>query len=144
MSINYNLEIQFLKKVEDVNNVTNKREILTDDQIKGLLEKHPKIPKDYITYLQEIGSGNFRECKFKVQSLLFDLEDLGLEDHYELKSNIYFFGDNYCGDFSGFDFDNNDGNVVEFWHESGELYYTNKSFHNYIREQMQIDENENL
>lgn len=143
MSLQYNLETQFLKKVEDPNNITNKREILTDDQIKSILEKHPKIPKDYIAYLQKIGSGNFRECKFKVHHFLFDLEDIGLEDHYELKSNVYFFGDNYCGDFSGFDFDNNDGNVVEFWHESGELYYTNQSFHTYIREQMQIDENEN-
>jgi hypothetical protein len=37
--------------------------------------------------------------------------------------------------------DQNDGKVVEFWHESGELYYTNKSFQTYIREQMLIDEN---
>lgn len=37
--------------------------------------------------------------------------------------------------------DQNDGKVVEFWHESGELYYTNKSFQIYIRKQMLIDEN---
>lgn len=78
---------------------------------------------------------------FNVASSLFDLEDLGLEDHYELKSNIWFFGDNFAGDFAGFDFDQNNGKVVEFWHESGELYYTNKSFQTYIREQMLMDEN---
>ncbi|MCD0469992.1 SMI1/KNR4 family protein [Flavobacterium sp. JAS] len=141
--MNYTLEKEFLKKIETSSDETNRKEIITDEQIKTLLEKYPKIPKDYIDYLQEIGSGNFRECQFKVQPFLFNLEDLGLEDHYELKSNIWFFGDNYCGDFSGFDFDSDEGTVVEFWHESGDLYYTQKTFQNYIRERMEMDENGN-
>lgn len=141
MSINYNLEKEFLKKVEN-NDEQDKREIASKNQIKNLLLEYPKLPQDYLTYLQEIGSGSFRNCQFNITLSLFDLEDLGLSDHYELKSNIYFFGDNFSGDFSGFDFDRNDGNVVEFWHESGELYYTNKSFQTYIREQMLKDEND--
>ncbi|GAA3752057.1 MULTISPECIES: SMI1/KNR4 family protein [Flavobacterium] len=138
MAINYNLEIEFLKKVEDNNN----RTALTVNQIEDLLSEFPKLPEDYITYLQEVGSGSFRNCQFNIASSLFNLEDLGLENHYELKSNIWFFGDNFSGDFSGFDFDRNDGKIVEFWHESGELYYTNKSFQTYIREQMLMDEND--
>lgn len=137
MEINYNLEKEFLKKVEN----NNSRTALTANQIKDLLSEFPKLPEDYIAYLKEIGSGSFRDCQFNIASSLFNLEDLGLEDHYELKSNIWFFGDNFAGDFAGFDLDQNDGNVVEFWHESGELYYTNKSFQTYIREQMLIDEN---
>ncbi|MTH18000.1 SMI1/KNR4 family protein [Flavobacterium sp. LC2016-01] len=136
----YNKEKDFLKKVENPDDETNKREILNKEQIEMLLEKYPKVPQDYISYLQEIGSGNFREGQFKVHSSLFNLEDLGLEDHYELQSNIWFFGDNYCGDFSGFDFNEENGNVVEFWHESGELHYTNTSFQTYIRTQMLMDE----
>ena len=139
----YNLEKDFLKEVESIADETNRREVLSTDQIKRLISQYPRVPQDYIIYLQEIGAGNFRECKFKVQSSLFNLVDLGLEEHYEVKSNVWFFGDNYCGDFSGFDFDSDDANVVEFWLENGELYYTNKSFQNYIREQMLMDENGN-
>ncbi|MDY0990395.1 SMI1/KNR4 family protein [Flavobacterium sp. CFBP9031] len=137
MPTNYNLEKEFLKKVEN----NNSRTTLTANQIKDLLSEFPKLPEDYIVYLQEIGFGSFRDFQFNIASSLFNLEDLGLEDHYELKSNIWFFGDNFSGDFSGFDLDRNNGKVVEFCHESGELYYTNKSFQTYIREQMLIDEN---
>lgn len=143
MSTNYNLEKEFLQKVESKNDNQNKRQLLNNDQIEKLLSEYPKLPQDYIVYQQEIGSGSFMQGQFNITSSLFDLEDLGLEDHFELKSNVWFFGDNFCGDFSGFDFDHNDGTVVEFWHESGELYYTNKSFQSYIREQMCMDENGN-
>jgi len=140
--IHYTLEKEFLKKFEIEGDGTNIREILTDDQIKNLLSEYPKLPIDYIIYLQEIGSGSFRQSQFNVITP-FNLEDLGLENHFELKSNIWFFGDNFAGDFAGFDFGQNDGKVVEFWHDSGELYYTNQSFQNYIREQMLMDENGN-
>jgi|SRR6218665_3648289 len=143
METRYRLEIEFLKNIESKNAEQNKREIATKDQIEKLLTEYPNIPQDFIAYLQEIGWGSFRESQFNITSTLFDLDDLGLSDHYDLKSNVCFFGDNFCGDFSGFDFDRNDGTVVEFWHESGELYYTNKSFQTYIREQMLMDENGN-
>jgi hypothetical protein len=32
--------------------------------------------------------------------------------------------------------------VVEFWHEDGTVYETNKTFKDYIREQMLIGDNE--
>ena len=143
MNINYKLESEFLKKVEDDKDDTNKKELLSEEQLNKIIEKYPDVPQDYIAYLKEIGSGNFRECQFKVQSFLFNLEDVGLDEHYDIKSNIWFFGDNYCGDFSGFDLDLNNGLVVEFWHETGELYYTNKTFQNYIRQQIGMDENGN-
>lgn len=138
MKTNYASEIEFLKKVE----INSNRTIFTADQTKNLLLEFPNLPQDYIIYLQEIGSGSFRESQFNVTAP-FNLEDLGLEYQYELKSNVWFFGDNFSGDFSGFDLDQNDGKVVEFWHDSGELYYTNQSFHNYIREQMMLYENGN-
>jgi hypothetical protein len=143
MNTNYKLESEFLGKVEDDKDETNKKELLSEEQLNKIIEKYPNVPLDYIAYLREIGSGNFRECQFKVQSFLFNLEDLGLDDHYDIKSNIWFFGDNYCGDFSGFDLDLYDGLVVEFWHETGEVYYTNQTFQNYIRQQIGMDENGN-
>jgi hypothetical protein len=91
--------------------------------------------------LSEIGSGSFLECQFQVQKYLFDLDDLGLTENYDLKEGIKFFGDNYAGDFSGFDFNDNPTLVVEFWHEDGTIYETNKTFKEYIREKMLIDEN---
>jgi hypothetical protein len=141
MNINYKSESEFLKKVEDSNDNTNKKELLSDEQLNIIIEKHPNVPQDYVAYLREIGAGNFRESQFVVQSFLFNLETLGLDEHYEIKSNIWFFGDNYCGDFSGFDLDLNDGLVVEFLHEFGEVFNTNKTFKQYIRDQMLIDEN---
>lgn len=143
MQINYNLEKGFLKKVEDEKDETNRREVATEEQLKKILKRYPNAPADFIAYLKEIGSGNFRECQFKVQPFLFNLEALGLDKHYAIKSNIWFFGDNYCGDFSGFDLDRSDGLVVEFWHETGELYYTNQTFQRYIRQKMLMDEQGN-
>ncbi len=142
MDINYKLEIEFLKEVEDGENETNRKELLSEEQLTKIIEKYPHAPHDYIAYLKEIGSGNIRECRFKVQPFLFTLKDLGLDQYYEIKSNIVFFGDNFSGDFSGFDLDLNDGLIVEFWHESGHLHYTKKTFYNYIRQQIGINETE--
>ncbi|MDR0228514.1 MAG: hypothetical protein LBI72_05550 [Flavobacteriaceae bacterium] len=140
METTYLLEREFLKRVEDKSDESNHKEIISKQQLLGIIEKYPCAPHDYIAYLKEIGYGNFRECQFKVQSFLFNLEEIGLDEHYSIKSNVWFFGDNYFGDFSGFDLDLNDGLVVEFLHETGELYYTKQSFYNYIRQQMGIDE----
>ncbi|MEO8239271.1 MAG: hypothetical protein ABI793_12070 [Flavobacterium sp.] len=70
---------------------------------------------------------------------LFDFNDLGLEDIYYLHENIKLFGDNYSGDFAGFNIDNND-EVIEFWHDSNERHYTGKTFGKYIREKMFMEE----
>ena len=66
------------------------------------------------------------------------MDDLGLAADYELRAEIKFFGDNYAGDFAGFDFSNNAELVVEFWHEDGSIYETNQSFKDYISGQMLI------
>ncbi|MEL0650040.1 MULTISPECIES: hypothetical protein [Algibacter] len=137
----YNFEKEFLEKVEDKTDSTNLREKISDIELINLKKEFPKISSEFLDYLSEIGSGNFRECQFKVQKYLFDLEDLGLEEHYELKDGIKFFGDNFSGDFSGFDFNGNPDLVVEFWHEDGTIYETNKTYKDYIREQMLIGDN---
>ncbi|TCN72816.1 SMI1/KNR4 family protein [Acetobacteroides hydrogenigenes] len=139
----FSKEQKFLNQVESHDDKTNEREILDEAALIKLQSDYPNIPDDYLDYLAEIGGGNFRECQFNVQPYLFDFEDIGLENAYKIPNNIMFFGDNFCGDLSGFDFNKNDGKVVEFWHASAELYYTNKSFHEYIREQMLMDDNEN-
>lgn len=114
----------------------NQREILSNSEIESLRNEFESISEDLIDYLQEIGSGSFRECQFKVHKRLFELEDLGLEDLYDVKKDIKFFGDNFAGDFAGFDFSGNPNLVVEFWHEDGTIFDTQKTFKEYIREQM--------
>lgn len=129
-------EKDFLERVEDAHNSQNKRERLTELQIRELQRQYPNLPVDFIAYLREIGCGNLRECQFNVTSSLFTLHDVGLSSHYDLQSGIKFFGDNFAGDFAGFDVNSRSGRVVEFWHEDGSLYNTGKSFKEYIREQM--------
>ena len=137
----YSFEKDFLDRNEDKTDFTNHREKATEVELKKLKEEYPKIPSEFLEYLSEIGSGSFLECQFQVQKYLFDLDDLGLTENYDLKEGIKFFGDNYAGDFSGFDFNDNPTLVVEYWHEDGTIYETNKTFKEYIREQMLIDEN---
>lgn len=139
----YQKEIEFLNSVEEIDNIQNRRVKLSKTQIDNLKKGTKELPEDYILYLEEVGVGNFRECQFNVHENLFTLKDLGLDEHYDIKSSIKFFGDNFSGDFSGFDFDNEDGKVVEFWHEDGTIYETEKTFKQYIREQMLMDENGN-
>lgn len=116
---------------------------MDEKRLKELVDAYPGLPSAYIDYLREIGSGSFRECQFDVKPYLFDLEDLGLDTYYELQDGIKFFGDNYSGDFAGFDFNSGNDLVIEFWHEDGTIYETGKSFHQYIRNQMLMDENGN-
>lgn len=114
----------------------NKKEILNPTEINTLKTIYPNIPQDYLDYLMEIGTGTIMEMQFNVKPFLFNFYDLGLEKVYSVSDEIKFFGDNYNGDFAGFNLKNNDGTVVEFWHESGELIYTNKTFHQFIKDQM--------
>ncbi len=137
----YKFEIEFLKKHEDNDDQCNLRKIASDEDIQDLKEKYPLISIDFLDYLKEIGSGAFRECQFKVENYLYDLHDLGLAEHFDLREGIKFFGDNFSGDFSGFDFNSNAGLVIEFWHDDGTVFETRKTFKEYIREQMLIDKN---
>lgn len=136
-------EIDFLKKVEEADNSQNERKKWIPDEVVKMKNKFSDIPQDYLDYLMEIGSGCFRECQFKVLGELFDLSDLGLDNHFEVKEGVIFFGDNFSGDLAGFDFDKKNGLVIEFWHEDGSIYETNKTFKEYIREQMLMDESGN-
>ena len=136
----YKFEKAFLEKYEKKEDSCNLRQIVTEEEIKNLKESYPSISKDFLDYLKEIGYGAFRECQFKVENYLYDLSDIGLE-HYDLRDGIKFFGDNFSGDFSGFDFNKDADLVIEFWHVDGTVFETNKTFKEYIREQMLIDEN---
>ncbi len=130
-------EKEFLNRFEDSANEVNKKTIITIEKANQLIEQYPNIPKGYIDYLLEIGAGVIREMQFDVKAFLFDFSDLGLEGIFNVDEEVKFFGDNLSGDFAGFDFSKeNTDEVVEFWHDSNEVYYTGKTFREYIRERM--------
>jgi hypothetical protein len=137
----FEFEKEFLEKHEDGTDTCNLRKTASDEEINKLREQYPRVSKDFLDYLEEIGYGAFRECQFKVEKYLYELDDLGLAEQYEVPSGIKFFGDNFSGDFSGFDFNNDSNFVIELWHEDGTIFKTNKTFKEYIRQQMLIDEN---
>ena len=138
--MDYNKEKYFLDKVEDKNNPQNERHLLCESELDLLRLKYDKISCDFWDYLKYIGSGSFRENQFVVYGHLIKLEDIEVFDELKLTENIVFFGDNFSGDLSGFELDG-DGTVVEYWHDSGEIYRTGLSFSAYIRQQMLMDEN---
>jgi|GEM_PF-6531516 len=126
----YEKLFNFLKKVEK-NDETNKRDIISEQEINQMKADFPEAPSDYFDYLEEIGAGTFRECQFMVYSFLGTLEDFSSEHLFSSSINVYIFGDNFSGDFSAFNVDNN-YSVVELWHDIGEMYETNLSFKDYI------------
>jgi len=130
-------ELAFLLEYEE----SNDRYQLCEKELQSLKEKYPNVPNDYIAYLREIGVGTIREIQFRISDSPFNLKDLGLDGIYDLPATILFFGDNYSGDFAGFDLSISKDEVIEFWHDSNEIYHTNKSFREYIQEQMLMDEN---
>src|SRR5690606_36268412 len=101
--MSFDKELEFLNKFEDSSNEVNKKTIITIEEANKLIEEYPNIPKDYIDYLLEIGSGIIREVQFDVKGFLFDFYDLGLEEIFSVDETIKFFGDNLSGDFAGFD-----------------------------------------
>jgi hypothetical protein len=139
--MDYKEEIRFLETVE-TKSKQNDRIKLNDNEIALLKNKHRNIPVDYLDYLKHIGWGSFRENQFMVYKNLAKLSDIGIETENEKNSNILFFGDNFSGDLSGFDLAKN-GDVIEYWHDSGEIYETETSFKAYIKEQMLMDSNGN-
>ena len=141
--MNYSSEIAFLHRVEVPNDPQNKRTRLDEAALLQLRQAHPNLPEAFLDYLRAIGAGCFREGQFLVQDHLFDLEDLGLAEHFDVRSGIQFFGDTFSGDFSGFDLNRADGLVVEFWHEDGSIFETGKPFNEYIRTQLLMDEHGN-
>lgn len=134
--MSFEKELNFLQQNENKDNAINDKIKATNQEILDLKNKYSNIPDEFLEYLSEIGSGNIMESQFKVMKNLFDFNDLGLEDIYYLPNNIKLFGDNYSGDFAGFDILSNKDEVIEFWHDSNELHYTGKTFRKYIREKM--------
>jgi hypothetical protein len=128
----YEKLFNFLKKVEK-DNERNKREIISKQEINQMKADFPEVSSDYFDYLEEIGAGTFRECQFMVYSYLGTLEDFSCEHLFSSPINVLIFGDNFSGDFSAFNVDNN-YSVVELWHDVGEIYETNLSFKDYIEE----------
>jgi len=129
-------ELNYLNLNEEQESL-NQRIVLTQDEVDDILKEYPTVPADFIDYLQEIGIGNIMSSQFKVYGKLLDFVELGLDDIYELPSNTKLFGDNFSGDFSGFDLSKeNTDEVVEFWHDSNEVYYTGKTFREFVREKM--------
>lgn len=123
-----------------MNNSSQKKQKISEKELNILKEKYPNIPDDYTRYLKNIGFGTIGEIQFNVAQSLYDLADLGLEDIYTVPENIKFFGDNFSGDFVGFDISNKRDEVIELWHASDELYYTGKTFQEYIGEQLLLGE----
>ena len=118
------------------------KEYLKDKEINSLVKISKKeieenfrnmigVPLDYLKFIHDIGVGNI-DNRINIKGYLFNFDDIGLEDIYSVPENIKFFGDNFSGDFIGFDLLKKD-EVIEFWHESQNIYYTNKSFEEYIK-----------
>jgi hypothetical protein len=53
-----------------------------------------------------------------------------------LPSGVKLFGDNFAGDFAGFDLSSPKDEVVEFWCDSNKVFATGKTFREYIRGKM--------
>lgn len=119
----------------------NKRDEISDKQLKKIIKSYPLLPNDYINFLFEIGFGSLRNSLFKIYPDLCDFYDLGLENIYQMPSTIKLFGDDYSGNFAGFDISNSSDEVVEFWHESNEIYRTKKTFREYIRDKILMTPN---
>ena len=97
-------EIEYLKNSEEAN---NKRQLVNQSQLNFISEKYPNIPTSYLNYLSEIGYGSIMNCQFNIYNNLTDISDLGLDSIYSLPYNIKLFGDNFSGDFAGFDLSKN-------------------------------------
>ena len=108
---------------------------MTEVEITSIQLQYPGIPTEYLSYLKNVGWGDFRECGYMIYSGLVTLDSLGLSEAYLLKEDVIFFGDNFSGDMAGFNINNN-YSVVELWHESGKLHETKLNFRKFIGEKM--------
>lgn len=127
--------MKYIKEKEVLKNSNYKSilNLISEDLTNKILDTYPTVPLDYLLFLNQIGAGNIKGSTFYLYSNLTDFKDLGLDDIYDLPPNIMLFGDNFSGDFSGFDLLKQD-EVVEFWHDSEELFYTGKTFYEYIHD----------
>jgi len=131
----FSAENRFLRRVETPDSTHNKRIPLTEDKIRTLKENYPQIPEEYVSYLKNVGWGDFRQCGYGIYSGPVTLDSIGLQETYPLKEKVIFFGDNFSGDMAGFNLENN-YSVVVLWHATGTLHETRLTFRQFIREQM--------
>ncbi|NBW36850.1 MAG: hypothetical protein EBR30_17850, partial [Cytophagia bacterium] len=82
---NFSAEKRFLLKVESQDSRHNKRILVNEKKLLKLKEKYPQIPKEYLLYLKNVGSGDFRECGYMIYSGPTTLDSLGLSEVYPLK-----------------------------------------------------------
>ena len=114
---------------------------LSVNEIEKIKHKYKNVPDDYLDYLKFVGWGSFRQCSFMVSSEPLKLKNLDIETDID-ETDLVFFGDDFDGDFAGFNLKNN-GKVIEWWHESDEIHETGKTFYEYIREKMGMDKHGN-
>ena len=112
----------------------SQRDLATSKQMDQLNTTYQFVPRSFLSYLFEIGSGCILGSTISIYSDLLDFYDLGLEDVYSMEPGVRIFGDTFSGDFLGFYVDRPDDQVLEFWHDSNEWHQTGKSFFDYIRE----------
>ena len=135
----YAAEIKFLEKVEEKNNKQNERTKLNESEIDKIKGKYENIPDDYLDYLKFIGWGSFRECHFMVFECPEKLSNIiGEVSENDDINNAIIFGDGFAGDLFGFDL-TKEGKVIEFHHELEEIHETGKTFKEYIRKKMGMD-----
>ena len=129
--MNFDKEMKALENLEKV-----ERDILLRNEIEKLKLSFQNLPNDFIDYLLQIGSGDLIKSSIKIYPSLCDFCDLGLDDVYDLPDRIMLFGDNYSGDFLCFDLTDEKDEVLEFSHESNEVFNTGKTFRGYVREKI--------
>lgn len=127
------MEYNYEKEKKALISFTNNTRNVSSEKINNIEKEYPKTPKYFLSYLKNIGAGSIKNSSITIYDNLLDFSDFELEDIYDLPKNIKLFGDNFSGDFIGFDFDKN-GEVIEFLHESGEIYWTGKNFKEYIKD----------
>ena len=127
----------FLSKVEDVTcSDENIRTLLSPEEISKIKLEYPLIPQEYLSYLEEVGSGSFRECQYMVYNNLMEPEFFfGEGITSKLGKKILCFGDNFSGDPAGFLPDEN-WKIVVIWHDDLSINYTNQTFSEFIRKAM--------
>ena len=131
-------EINFLNKVEEKIPMNEGRTKLNYDEIEKIKNEHKNIPDDYLDYLKEIGWGSFRECRFMVFGKPSKLDDIGVGTDID-ETGLIFFGDNFAGDFYGFNLKNSE-KVIEWDHSLDEINETGKTFREFIRGMMGMGE----
>lgn len=136
--------LKFLAECEEpTESQMNTRTTLTTDAARKLEQAFPGLPRDYVDYLVEVGSGAFRECQYAVYDRFLDPSDIfDAETAASFGKRILCFGDNFSGDPAGFLPDDN-WRVVELWHDSRDLHDPKQNFGEFIRGKILMDSDGN-